>query len=247
MKIAMNSVILTVLAVFSMAGLATAQTGGALPTAEDVVTKMVQQDALRKAKLNGYTAIRHYIAVNKQHRAEMFVGVACASDGEKRFTILSEEGSSMIRRHVFDRALREEAEASRRNTYDSTRITPANYTFQLVGRDLIGGRPAYVLRVTPKDTSKYLIDGKIWVDGIDYSIVRIEGTPARSPSFWAHDVHFVHTYQKVGAFWLAASTHSESEIRMFGLAYLTIENSNYTLNPPDNHAAKAYFPARLEK
>lgn len=247
MKIAMHSVILTALAVYSMAGLATAQTGGVLPTAEDIVTKMVQQDALRKAKLNGYTAVRHYIAVNKQHRAEMFVGVTCASDGEKRFTILSEEGSSVIRKHVFDRALREEAEASRRNTNDSTRIMPANYTFQVIGKDLVSGRSAYVLRVTPKDTSKYLVDGKIWVDAIDYSIVRIEGTPARNPSFWSHDIHFVHTYQKIGPFWLAASTHSESEIRMFGLANLTIENSNYILNPPDDHAAKAYFPARLEK
>jgi hypothetical protein len=246
MKIAMNSPILTVL-VFFMTGLATAQTGGVLPRAEDVVTKMIQQDALRKAQLNGYTAMRHYIAVNKQHRAEMFVGVTCASDGEKRFTILSEEGSSVIRKHVFDRALKEEAEASRRKTNDSTRITPANYEFQLIGRDLIGGRPSYVLRVTPKDNNKYLIDGKIWVDAIDYSIVRIEGTPARNPSFWAHDVHFVHTYQKIGPFWLAASTRSESEITMFGLADLTIENSNYRLNPPDNHAAKADFPVRFGK
>ena len=89
-----------------------------------------------------------------------------------------------------------------------------------------------MLRVTPKAENKYLIDGKIWVDATDYSIVRIEGRPARNPSFWTRSVHFVHTYQKVGPFWLAASTESVSEIRIFGTAELTIENSGYTLNPP---------------
>jgi hypothetical protein len=143
--------------------------------------------------------------------------------------------------------LQEEIEASRRDTSGSTRITPDNYEFHLLGKEVMEERPAYLLRVTPKTHSKYLIDGRIWVDATDYSIVRIEGSPAQDPSFWTHDVHFVHTYQKVGPFWFAASTHSVSEIRIFGEAELTIENSNYTLNRSDNRTAKAEFPAGLAR
>jgi hypothetical protein len=247
MKIAMNSVIFALLLGFLTTAIATAQTDHGPVTADDIVQKMAQRDAWRKAQISGYTATRHYLAVNKQHRAEMFVGLTCRSNGEKQFTILSEEGSSAIRKHLFHKMLQEETEASRRDTSGSTRITPDNYEFQFIGKEVLEQRPAYLLRVTPKNHSKYLIDGRIWVDATDYSIVRIEGSPARNPSFWTHDVHFVHTYHKVGPYWFAASTHSVSEIRIFGEAELTIENSNYTLNPPDNRTAKAEFPTGLAR
>jgi outer membrane lipoprotein-sorting protein len=247
MKIAMNSVILALLLGFLTGAIVTAQTDDPQAKADDIVERVLQQDTVRKAQLNGYTATRHYIAVNKQRRAEMLVEITCTSNNEKTLTILSEEGSSAIRKHVFYKVLQEEIEASRRDTSGSTRITPDNYEFQLLGKEVMEGRPAYVLRVTPKNHSKYLINGRIWVDATDYSIVRIEGSPARNPSFWTHDVHFVHTYQKVGPFWFAASTHSMSEIRIFGEAELTIQNSHYTLNPPDNRTAKAELPAGVAR
>lgn len=213
---------------------ATAQSSAPLPSVEDVVSKMLHFDAQRQSELNGYTAIRRYVAVNKNRRAEMTVHVDCAKDGAKQLTILSEEGSGSIRKHVFQKLLSEESEASRRGTRNNTRLIPANYDFQIVGRETLSSGPTYVLQVSPKMPNKYLINGKIWVDASDYSIVRIEGQPARNPSFWVHSVHFVHTYQKVGGFWFASSTDTTSEIRMFGESELTIENADYKLNPPDS-------------
>lgn len=247
MKTAINSVLPALLLIFSTTMFASAQAGDALPTADDVVAKMVQQDAWRKAQLDGYTATRHYIAVNKQRKAEMLVGVTCTGDGEKQFTILSEDGSRAIRKHVFHPMLKEETEASRRGASNSIHITPDNYQFQLIGKDVIDERPTYLLRITPKEDNKYLIDGKIWVDTTDFSIVRVEGSPARNPSFWIHSVHFVHTYQKVGPFWLAASTHSVSEVRIFGEADLTIDNLDYTLHTPDDRLTKSNYLARLTR
>jgi hypothetical protein len=75
--------------------------------------------------------------------------------------------------------------------------------------------------------------------------VRIEGQPARNPSFWVRSVHFVHTYQKVDQFWFASSTHTTSEIRIFGESELTIDNSDYTLNPPGDRMAQANDQASL--
>jgi hypothetical protein len=232
MKIAINALILALSVDLSMAGLATSQTAHVLPTADDVVARMVQLEAQRKAELYGYTATRHYVLVNKQHRAEMLVKVTCASDGEKQFTVLSEEGSSAIPKLLFSRMLREETEASTGGARNNTDITPANYNFRLIRRDFINGRPAYLLDVTPKEDNKYLIDGRIWVDDTDYSIVRVEGSPSRNLSFLIHSVHFEHTYQKVGPFWFVSSTHAMGEIRSFGEAELTIETSGYALNPP---------------
>jgi hypothetical protein len=136
--------------------------------------------------------------VNKERRAEMLVRVSCDSNGAKQFSVVPEEGSGAIRKHVFQKLLSEETEASRRGTRNSTRLTLANYDFQIVGQETLRTGPAYVLEVSPRTPNKYLINGKIWVDANDHSIVRIEGQPARNPSFWVHSVHFVHTYQKVG-------------------------------------------------
>lgn len=215
---------------------ATAQASAPLPSAQDVVAKMMNFDAKRQSELNGYTATRRYVAVNKTRRAEMTVHVDCAKDGAKQFTIISDEGSGSIRRHVFQKLLSEESEASRRGTRASTRLIPANYNFQIMGQETLNTGPTYVLQVSPRTPNKYLIIGKIWIDANDYSIVRIEGQPARNPSFWIHSVHFVHTYQKVGEFWFASSTDTTSQIRIFGESELTIENIDYKLNPENSQA-----------
>lgn len=215
------------LAFFLLARVASAQNVDSSLSTDEVVVRVLERDAQREAEMGGYTATRRYLVVHKKTRAEMKVEVSCAADGVKEFKILSEEGSYPIRTMVLHRMLREETEASRPETRRITRITPGNYDFRLVGKDVIDGRPAYVLQVTPKHDNKYLIDGRIWVDAEDYSIVRIEGRPAKNPSFWTRSVHFVHIYQKVGPFWLAASTHSISEVRIYGSAEVTIESSDY--------------------
>ena len=143
--------------------------------------------------------------------------------------------------------LSEESDASRREIRNSTRIIPTNYTFRLNGRETLDSGPAYVLSIIPKTDDKYLINGKIWVNARDYSIVRIEGRPARNPSFWVHDVHFVHTYQRVGQFWLASSTNTTSEVRIFGRSELRITNSDYTLNPSENCAMSADSVASMNR
>jgi outer membrane lipoprotein-sorting protein len=233
MRLTAHYMFFTLAVALSAVAFASAQSGDPLPSAQDVVAKMMQFDAQRQAELTGYTATRRYVAVNKNRHAEMTVHVECASDGSKQFTVLSEQGSGSIRKHVFQKLLSEETEASRRGTRTSTRLIPANYEFQTVGQETLETGPAYVLAVLAKTPNKYLINGKIWVDAKDYSIVRIEGQPARNPSFWVHDVHFVHTYQKVGQFWFGSSTDTTSQIRIFGESELTIENTDYQLSPPD--------------
>lgn len=237
MRLTIKHAFMTLANVLFVATITSAQSSGPLPPAQDVVAKMMQLDAQRQSELTGYTATRRYVAVNKNRRAEMTVHVECAKDGSKQFTVISEDGSGSIRKHVFQKLLSEETEASRRGTRTSTRLIPVNYDFQIVGKEMLETGPAYALAVSPKTPNKYLIDGKIWVDANDYSIVRIEGQPARNPSFWVHSIHFVHTYRKVGQFWFASSTDTMSEIRIFGNSELKIEDIDYKLNPSGDSTA----------
>ena len=245
MKLTIKIALSTLAIVVSLAASASPQTGDSVLSSDDVVAKMLQGDVERRFELTGYTALRRYVAVNKDRRAELVVRLNCSSEGTKEFTIISEEGSSSIRKHVFYKMLSEESDASRREARDGSRITPANYKFNVIGRETLDTGPAYVLAIIPKRENRHLIDGKIWVNARDYSIVRIEGRPARDPSIWVHNVHFVHTYQRVGQFWFASSTHSTSEVRIFGRSELTIENSDYALNPLKERTAETDSMASL--
>jgi hypothetical protein len=93
---------------------------------------------------------------------------------------------------VFSRLLESESEASQPGARERSRITPANYSVSMAGEKSINERPAYIIEIAPLTHNKYLIKGRIWVDAEDYAIVRIEGTPAKKPSFWIKHVHFVH-------------------------------------------------------
>jgi len=203
-----------------------------LPSADEVVAKMMQHDSERQAALDGYTALRRYTLENRDHhkRAEMLVRLTCMKDGSKQFEMVSSDGWAGARKHVFQRLLDAEAEASHANVRDQSRVTPDNYSFAMIGEDDVNGRAAYVVEVTPKVPKKYLMRGKIWIDASDYAIVRMQGMPAKNPSFWIKSVTFEHKYEKHGPFYFPASDESLTDVRIFGRTDLTIEYFDYTPN-----------------
>ena len=221
--------------------------GQELPSAADVVANMIERDNQRQAALYSYTASRRYVLENSRHRkrAEMLVTVTCLDNGSKQFQTVSATGWSVARNHVFPGLLESESAASRPDVRERSRITSDNYSFVLLGRDTIDQRPAYVLAIAPKTRNKYLIEGKIWVDADEYAITRIEGKPAKNPSFWIKSVHFVHNYQKSGPFWLPVSDRSVSDARILGATELTIEYFDYAPNGDTLSAFREVTPGSL--
>ena len=87
-----------------------------------------------------------------------------------------------------------------------------------------------MIQVLPKREDKYLFEGRIWVDAEDFAVVRVEGKPAKNPSFWTRSVHFVQQYHKSGTFWFPLSTESVTEARIFGKTEVTISYFDYQPN-----------------
>ena len=223
------------LLIFLNSVLATAMAAeNALPvlTAEDVVNRMVQADEKRLSEFQGYTATRRYSLENKRvnKRAEIMVRVTCTNTGSRSFAVVSESGSSIIRTRVLRKLMEAEAEASQQDTRERNRIVPTNYDFRLAGSETTDGRLAHVLEIVPKTQNRFLIRGRIWVDAEEYAITRIEGTPARNPSFWTRSIRIVHRYGKTGPFWLPTLNHSRAEARIFGSTDVTIEYFDYLLS-----------------
>src|SRR5579871_673261 len=165
-----------------------------LPNVDQVISAMERKDAERRSQTEGYTGTRTYVLENEAHnkRAEMTVRITCQPDGTKQFEVLSSTGWGGARKHVFPRLLDAEASASGPRSADDSRVTAENYSFRMLGTEEIDGRTAYAIEVTPKLPKKYLMRGTIWVDASDYAIVRMQGSPAKNPSFFIKSVTFTH-------------------------------------------------------
>jgi hypothetical protein len=201
-------------------------------TTDQVVSRMLEQDEARRAALQNYVSVRHYALDNKRFhkRAEMTVRVTYTSPGTKSFTVVSEKGSGFIRRKVLQKMIEAEVEAAKEENGDRSRIIPKNYDFELLGTEQEEGRPSYVLQIAPKTANKFLIRGRIWVDAEDFAIIRVEGSPAKNPSFWTSRIQVKHEYEKHAPFWLPRSNFSRSEVRIFGPTELTIDYLEYQIN-----------------
>lgn len=202
---------------------------GAAPTADEVVANMYAHDTQREAASGGYTGSREYVLENDkfQKRAWIVARVTCDATGTKHFEVMSEHGWKSASKHVLRPMLATESDSSRPDTRPRNRITADNYTFRMIGTESLEGRAAYVIEATPKREDKSLFRGRIWVDAEDYALARVEGEPARNPSFWTRKVEFVQRYRKEGPYWFPDETSSISEARIFGTTEVSIRYFDY--------------------
>jgi len=170
------------------------------------------------------------------------VSVSCDGDGRKHFEIVSEQGWKSANSHVLQKMLESEEETSQPEKRFATRVALENYSFELLGTEVVDGRLAYVLRLLPKRQDKYLFEGRIWVDSEDFAMIQAEGRPAKSPSFWTRSIHFVARYQKSGDFWFPLSTESVTEARIFGKTNVTINYFGYSPNSELSERSAVHAP-----
>jgi hypothetical protein len=209
------------------------QTTPALPSAAEVVANMQRRDSERISALLSYTAQRRYRLVNERfHKsAEIVARVQYEYPGTKTFDIVSQEGSGMIRKRVLERVMKAEEEASGQEQRQLSRIDLTNYSVQIAGTETVGGHLCFVLDLTAKSNSPYLVNGHAWVSSADYALVRIQGTPAKKPSIWAGTPQITQDYVKEGVFWLPHESISTTNAPIFGPTSLHIETSEYEVRP----------------
>lgn len=196
-----------------------------------VLGQMGEQDRLRSAALAQYQCVRHYALHNERFnkRAEMTVRMRYLCPGRKTFEVLSEGGSSVIRQRVLRRMLEAEQEASQDDLRLQHQMNSENYDFRLLGTELQQGRPSFMLSIAPKRANKFLIRGTVWVDAEDFSIVRVEGTPAINPSRFIGNTTIMYKFGKIGAFWFPETHNSETDSLLFGRTTVRVEYSRYEL------------------
>jgi hypothetical protein len=200
-------------------------------SAEEVVSRLVQRNLERARALESYQGTRvyrlEYHGFPGSRSAEMVVDAKYRAPGTKEFTVRSEKGSQLIIDRVFKRMLESEKEAVSEENQRHVALNQDNYNFALTGHETTPAGSFYILSVEPRTNNKLLYRGRIWVDAQEFAVTRIEGAPAKNPSFWTKETKIVQVYTKVGDFWLPASNRSTSAIRLGGQANFTIDYQDY--------------------
>jgi hypothetical protein len=220
-------------------------------SADQVVDNLVRRNQERAQALLHSEATRIYHLVYRgfpgDREATMIVEATYDSPSSKEFKIISRSGSKLVQDRVFKKLLDSEKEAAQPAMSARTQLNRANYNFELVGYEPSQTGGQYVLQVSPKTRSTYVYRGKVWVDGTDFAVTRIEAEPAQNPSFWTKKSEIHHEYKKVDAFWLPARNESVSSVRMGGRATLTIEYKDYRVTDarqPSSSAPCSSAPSR---
>ena len=215
-----------------MCFLATASTWAqqaATPDLNTILFRIEQAQAESHARMSPYSVTREYkfFGDDQQHaKSQVLAKVAFAPPNEKNYTIEQSSGSGQgekITRKVLDH------EKHMAKGDESGALNRENYDFTYLRSEPMNGRRAYVLQLIPKHSDKNLIKGLAWIDAETFHPLRIEGEPAKSPSWWVKNLKLSLTFGPVGDMWLQTGTQAVANVRLLGQHTMIARDVNYEL------------------
>lgn len=231
---------------FAAAICTSAQTHSVVSASAEIVTRMAQAQAKNRDDVHPYIVTRDYKLFghesSRESESDVIAEITVVPPDSKEYTIESAKGSGLGERVV--RKMLDGEVAFARDS-GSTDITSKNYDFLLVGEDDINGQRCYVLQLLPRRKSRDLLRGTIWVDANTYLPRRVDGKPAKSPSWWLRDVHVVLVYGYVGPMWLQTSSEATANVRILGRSTMVWHYVSYQMGelPPGASVAQTAVPA----
>lgn len=143
------------------------------------------------------------------------------------FKTIRFSGDRFVKTNVIARVLQSEVDHVRKDDASLNAISPANYKFSYRGTTVLDGRQVHVYQVKPHKKRAGMFKGRIYLDAYAGSLVRIEGTPVKSPSFFIRKIEFVQDYADVGPFTFPVHLHSEAQARIIGQTLVDIYYRDY--------------------
>lgn len=200
--------------------------------ADRLFAELDAHNEIRKSALHDYTDLRTYQVVDLKGKvhAEEIGRMEFRAPDKKTFVVTSQTGSGIVRRMALNQLISSEVQAAAGKEHHDSVISPENYSLDLLGEQQVGPYHCFVAQAVPKRKDKYLFEGKVWIDADEYAVVRIEGHPAKKPSFWIQRADFIRQYQKIGSFWLPQRDETLVQVRMYGKEDLTIDHQDYVVN-----------------
>ena len=190
---------------------------------EQIVSRM--QSVQREARNNPeYRLLREYklsVSGADTPSSQVLAEIKYIPPGSKQFSIKqvqgNERGGKIVRKVL-------EHEVQMASHSDAFELTPGNYDFSLLREDVLRGRRCYLLQLSPKRNATELLRGKAWVDEESFLVLRVEGEPAKNPSWWVKNLYVGIDYGLADGMWLPLTTRATAELRLLGPHVLTSED-----------------------
>jgi hypothetical protein len=210
-------------------------------TESQVFAELAAHNEQRASALHDYSVLRTYQVIDLKGKvhAEEIGRMEFLTPDKKTFTVDSESGSVLVRHMALNPLIKSEIDAAAGKEHHDSAISADNYSLNLLGEQQVGPYRCFVGEAQPKRKDKYLFEGKLWIDVDDYSVVRIEGHPAKKLSFWIQHADFVRQYQKIDGFWLPEKDQTLVQVRLYGKKTLKIEHRNYVVHASQSANAKS--------
>jgi hypothetical protein len=192
------------------------------PDLSTIVTRMEQRQLADRARLVPYTVTREYALYGSDPAqppsSEVIADVSFLPPDRKWYEIKQSSGSGHGEK-VVAKVLQHESEMTK--VAKSVPISRDDYDFTDLGERYLNGRRCYVLGTKAKKNSTSLVNGTLWLDADTYRIVRFEGQPPKSPSWWLKSMTVAMNYGWLGGMWMQTSTVGTADVRLFGRHTLT--------------------------
>lgn len=199
----------------------------------DVIQGIDASVAARDANLTSYTVTEHYSVFRNQEKvhpaAEMTVKTTYRKNSGKSYEVMNQSGSELILKQVLGRVLESEKTLTQPANRVNALITSANYTMHVKGREVVDGRDCIALSIAPRRSAQYLIQGDLWVDAQDYSIVQLAGVTAKSPTVFAAPTQVSRHYATVDGLPMATHATATSTSWLLGQTTIVIDYSGYQM------------------
>lgn len=202
--------------VLLLAGVAAAQDANSSPDLQAIITRLEQAQIANRATLQSYEVVRQYdfyAQDEKSPSSKVVAEVQFAPPAEKSYSITQTVGSGRTESIVKKILDGEVAAAHEHRDHDLSR---SNYDFKYLGEQVKDGVRCYALQLIPKREDKSLLKGTAWIDAANYLPWRVEGEPARNPSWWVKELHIKMEFAPVDGMWLQSGGVGQADIRIFG-------------------------------
>jgi hypothetical protein len=206
-----------------------AGSSSASPDLENLVKKITEAQLDNREHIKPYSVTREYKVFGGdavRPRTDVVAKVNFLPPNVKNYDIDQSTGGmgEKIVRHILDHEV------------DATRdprlmmVNEQNYEFTFLCEDTLAGDHCYKLQLTPKHERKELLKATMWVDKNSYHILRLEGEPAKSPSFWVKDVHLILEFGEVAGMWMQTHTLALAHLRFGGEYKITSQDLGYNVS-----------------
>jgi hypothetical protein len=208
-----------------------AQAQSRIPTNEEIMSQMARAQDENRTHFRPYKVTRDYKLLRGDSRTQvtsrLIAEISVVPPDSKKYTIDNANGS-LVEERIVRKML--DGEVAFAKDSGSSDLTPENYDFRFIRGDEVSGQRCYVLQLIPKRQSRNLLRGSIWVDAHSYLPLRVEGEPAKNPSWWVTDARIALLYGYVGPMWLQTSSEATANVRIIGRSTMIWQDVGYQLD-----------------